>query len=141
MKHKLFTTLAIGTILLSNTAFADTEHHREGENIETKQSMMMSGNMPMMDMKKMHQHMTAMQQMMQEIHGLKDPIKQEKLMSKHMEKMHQGMEIMHGMMSGGKKHGEAEVSNQMMMQRMDMMQGMMRQMMEHMMMQQKMQIK
>ncbi len=102
MKYKLFTMLAVSALLTSNMAFAESNHHQD-EMKGVKSGMMMSGDMPMMDMDKMHQHMSETQHVMRKMHDAKKPMEQQKLMHQHMKKMYQGMGMMSGMMSGSKQ--------------------------------------
>ena len=100
MKTKLLTGVAVVLIILTNTALADKDHHKDDDSRQTMPGMMMSGDMPMMDMKAMHGHMAKMQKTMKRIHSTEDMKEQQKLMQQHMGEMHEGMGMMQGMMSG-----------------------------------------
>jgi len=160
MKAQLLLISSIVLIATSTTALADKDHRHDGDRTPMSGMMHSNGDMPMENMKDMHQHMTKMQKTMKKIHDTEDMKKKQKLMHQHMQEMHKGMGMMQGMMSGSKSgpmkgkmrmpmekmDDDGDMSenmgykqrHQMMEQRMDMIQGMMEQMMGHMMQNQKM---
>lgn len=99
MKTKLLVGMAVILVMGSNVALADRDHHKEDDDRRGMPGMMMQGEMPMMNMRGMHEHMANMQKTMDQIHRSKSMKEQQKLMYKHMEEMHEGMGMMQGMMS------------------------------------------
>ncbi len=151
MKTVLLTGVTIAMFSLSTATFADSEHHKNGEMQKPMPGMSQSkGDKGTMDMAAMHDSMARMQETMKKIHDTKDPKQRQKLMQQHMQEMQKGMGMMQpatggGMMDHGKKgHGESsggmmeggKKGHGMMEQRMDMMQEMLNQAMEHMKVQQ-----
>ena len=100
MKTKLLTGIAVVLIMFSNTALADRDHHNGEGSRQPMAGMMQSDEMPMRDMKKMHQQMGKMQKTMERIHSSENRKERQELMQQHMEEMHQGMGMMQGMMPG-----------------------------------------
>jgi len=100
MKTKLFTGVAVVFLVLSNPLMAEEDHHKDGDSRQSSPGMMMSGGMPMMDMKTMHDHMAKMQKTMDQVLRSKNMKEQQELMHQHMKEMHEGMGMMQRMMSG-----------------------------------------
>jgi hypothetical protein len=99
MKTRLLAGATVVLVMLSSTAFADSDHHKGDGSSQGMPGMMMSGGMPMMNMDAMHEHMTKMQKTMEQIQGAGDAKARQDLMQQHMKEMQEGMGMMQGMMS------------------------------------------
>lgn len=136
---KTLPIIALSSVLLVGTAWAEKGHQHGKTQGNPHGGGMMMQMMSHDDMTKMHQHMEKMHKTMKAIKQEKDKSKRHELMATHMEEMMSGMEMMNEGMSMHKgkkmKHGN-NVNHMDMEKRMGMMEGriaMMQMMMDQMM--------